>query len=226
MTRSRYGAALAAAVLCTAALIAASQLTGGTTTARVPAARPTLFAGIPQRGNVLGSPHAPLTLVEYADLQCPYCGAFARETLPALVSEYVRSGQVRLVFRGMAFVGPESLTALRAVVAAGRQDRLWDFAHAIYASQGAENTGWVTDSYLRALATAIPALDADRLLGDAGSASVTRDLIALEHVAHADGITGTPSFRLGRTGGRLLPLEITSLDISAFRPAIDRLLGA
>src|SRR5439155_6373170 len=109
-----------AAALSTAALITASQFSGGgSRKPAAPRAQPTLFAGIPQRGNVLGSPHAPLTLVEYADLQCPYCGAFARDTLPALVSEYVRSGEVKLVFRGMAFVGPESLTALRAVVAAG-----------------------------------------------------------------------------------------------------------
>ena len=114
-----------------------------------------VFAGIPQHGNVLGSPKAPVTLVEYADLQCPYCGEFARNALPSLVNDYVRTGKVKLVFRGLAFVGPESETALRTVVAAGEQNRLWNVAHLMYSNQGPENTGWVNDTYLRSVAGAV-----------------------------------------------------------------------
>src|SRR4051812_750117 len=66
------------------------------------------FPGIPQQGAALGRPTAPVTLVEYADLQCPYCAEWARRTLPVLASDYVRSGRLRIVFRGLAFVGPES----------------------------------------------------------------------------------------------------------------------
>src|SRR5207249_2191796 len=105
----------------------------------------TLLSGIPQHGNALGSPKAGVTLIEYADLQCPYCGEFARNALPSLIQDYVRTGKVRLVFRGLAFVGPESDAALRASFAAGRQDRLWSFVHLLYTNQGAENSGWVTD---------------------------------------------------------------------------------
>ena len=68
-----------------------------------------LFAGIPQHGNVLGSPKAPVTLVEYADLQCPYCAYWSRSTFPVLVRDYVRPGRVKLVFRGLAFLGPDSV---------------------------------------------------------------------------------------------------------------------
>ena len=82
-----------------------------------------LLRGIPQQGTALGSPDAPVTLVEYADLQCPYCAQWARDAFPELVRDYVRTGRVRIVFRGLAFLGPDSDAALRAALAAGQQRR-------------------------------------------------------------------------------------------------------
>ena len=64
-------------------------------------------------------------------------------------SEYVRAGRVRIVFRGLSFIGPDSDTALRAALAAGEQDRLWDVVHGLFVQQGAENSGWVSDAVLR-----------------------------------------------------------------------------
>lgn len=128
---------LCAAFAIAAILVAASQISRGgeqetkadTASARVtqgsraaPAVQ-SLFAGIPQQGAVIGSPMARVTLVEYADLQCPYCGKWARETLPVLIKEYVRTGKLRIVFKGLAFLGPDSEKALRAVIVAGRQGR-------------------------------------------------------------------------------------------------------
>src|SRR5512141_2096373 len=98
-----------------------------------------LLDGIPQQGTVLGKPDAPVTLVEYADFQCPYCAQWALGTLPALVRDYVRAGKLRIEFRGLAFLGPDSETALRAALAAGREDGLWNVVELLYANQGAEN---------------------------------------------------------------------------------------
>ena len=120
-----------------------------------------LLGGIPQNGNVLGDPKAPVTLVEYADLQCPYCARWAVDTFPALVDEYVRPGKVRIVFNGLAFVGPDSLPALQTVVSAGEQRKLWNVAELIYHNQGTENTGWVTDDLMRTIGEAVPGLDAE-----------------------------------------------------------------
>jgi protein-disulfide isomerase len=105
----------------------------------IPVERDALFRGIPQDGIVLGSPHAPVTLVEYADLQCPDCAQWARDAFPTIVKEYVRAGRVRIVFRGLSFIGADSDAALRAALAAGQQARLWDVVHGLFVQQGAEN---------------------------------------------------------------------------------------
>jgi protein-disulfide isomerase len=184
-----------------------------------------MLEGIPQHGNVLGSPEAPVTLVEYADLQCPYCGEFARNALPPLVNDYVRTGKVKLVFRGLAFVGPESETALRTVIAAGEQNRLWNVAHLMYSNQGPENTGWVNDTYLRSVAGAVRGIDVAQLGSRTGSADVTGTIARYADNATADGVSSTPSFLVGRTGGTLRPLEVSVLEAASFRPALQALLS-
>ena len=80
-----------------------------------------MLDGIPQDGIALGEPDAPVTLVEYADLQCPFCAEWALQTFPELVADYVRDGRLRIEFRGLTFIGPESEDALRAALAAGEQ---------------------------------------------------------------------------------------------------------
>src|SRR5581483_4833538 len=93
--------------------------------ARVPGAAATqkLFRGLPQTLNVLGDPKAPVTMVEFGDLQCPFCREYAIKALPAIVDEYVRPGKLKLVFTGLAFIGPDSEAALRATYAAGLQGK-------------------------------------------------------------------------------------------------------
>src|SRR5438270_9585054 len=65
-----------------------------------------LLSGVPQQGLVLGSPSAPVKIDEFADLQCPYCGEFARQALPQLVARYIRTGKVSNEFRNPSFIRP------------------------------------------------------------------------------------------------------------------------
>jgi protein-disulfide isomerase len=90
----------------------------------------------PQHANVLGSPTAPVTLVEYADLQCPYCRDFELQTTPPLVRRYVRTGELKIVFRPLAFIGADSVRGRNAVIAAGLQGKLFDTVQLLYANQG------------------------------------------------------------------------------------------
>jgi protein-disulfide isomerase len=104
-----------------------------------------LFAGIPQSGAVLGAARAPVTLVEYGDPQCPYCAQWTLDALPTIVHDYVRNGRVRIEFRPLAFIGPESQNGVGALLAAGMRGRMWQAMHVLYANQGAENSGWIND---------------------------------------------------------------------------------
>ena len=113
MTRRAYIAVAGVAALIAAGLIGAS-LVGATAdpkpaaSVQSPTAAPSMLAGIPQRGNVLGRQDAPVTLVEFADLQCPYCATWSNTAFPELVRDYVRPGKVRIVFAGLSFLGPDS----------------------------------------------------------------------------------------------------------------------
>ncbi len=227
-----YAIAAVAGVAVVAALVGVS-LVGGKSSSSSPASttvangpkNTALLAGIPQHGDTLGSPKAPVTLVEYADMQCPYCAEYARNTLPTLIREYVRTGKVKMVFRGLEFVGPDSDVALRAVYAAGQQNKFWNYSHLMFENQGTENTGWVTEDLIKAIGEAVPGLDVQKMLAARQNQLVTDAIAVSGQRGQFDGVNHTPWFEVGKTGGATKVLDVQSLDPSAFRPALDQLLN-
>ena len=147
------------------------------------------------------------------------CADWARGTLPILVDEYVRRGKLRIVFRGLAFIGPDSEQGLRAAVAAGRQNRLWDVIEGLYLQQGAENSGWITEPLLEGIA-------GPKALAQSNEAWVTRRLLVASRAAESAGVTGTPAFQVGRTGGKLRLVPVRSLGPEALRPEIESALAS
>lgn len=229
---SRYAVVLIAAAAVSIVLIVASQLgaragndTTSTSTSTAEAHGPSLFSGIPQQGTALGSPNAPFTLVEYADLQCPYCARWSRDALPTVVAKYVKTGKLRIVFNGMDFVGPDSHTALQTAIAAGREHHLWDVVHALYAAQGTENTGWVTDALVTQIAAGVPGLDGSKLLAARSASWVESEVARASAAAEAAGVHSTPSFQLGPTGGPFHLVRVDSLGPEGIAPAIDAALA-
>ena len=186
--------------------------------ARATAAR---YAGIPQDGDLLGRRDAPVTLEQFGDLQCAYCRDYARDVLPVVLRDYVRRGKVRLVFRNLAFLGPDSERAARMAQAAARQDRLWQFVDRFYASQRAENSGYVTGAFLRDIGGQVPGLDVGRALADAPRES----LAAAHDRAVRFHVESTPSFLFGRTGGPMRPLRVAGLDARSVAAALDAALA-
>jgi protein-disulfide isomerase len=218
--------AFAVAIGAAVALVAAALLLRSDDEAAAPNPVPTVdLAGIPQDGAFLGANSATVTLIEYADLQCPFCRAYAEQVFPALVDEYVRPGRVRAELRGLAFIGSDSEKALRFVLAAGLQDRLWQVQEALYRNQGGENEGWVTDDLVRDLAEDIEGLDVDRMFEDASGEEVQALMDESASEAQAGGVSGTPTFFVQIGDQEPYRLEITALDPSAFGPALEDALG-
>ena len=197
------GVAVAAALLVAVAAIAASS--GGTPAApAVPAAgaqAAALVRGIPEHGGVLGDPEAPITVTEYLDLQCPICAAASQSLLPALLDDYVRTGKVKLEARTLHFIGPDSVRAARVAAGAERQGRLWPFLEAFYAAQGRENSGYVTDAFLRRVARAA-GVDANAALAASGGSAARAQLDRANADARRLGIDSTPTFTLAHGSGR------------------------
>jgi protein-disulfide isomerase len=176
--------------------------------------------GIPQDGAVLGRPDAPVTLVEFLDLQCPFCAQWDLEVLPSVL-ERVRKGQVRIVMRPLAFLGPDSVKAVSVAGAVAAQDRLWHFVDIFFHNQGEENSGYVTGAFLRRVAAAVPGLDVDRALTEARSPAAQK--LTEEATAEAKRVRleSTPSFLGGPTGGKLRSFEV-SYDPDQFLAALDK----
>lgn len=195
---------------------------GGSDEGRAAAA---LVAGIPQDGAALGEPDAPLTIEEYVDYQCPFCAQFSQEVFPTVLDEYVKTGKVRVVVRPLTFLGEDSVTAARFATAAGFQNKQWTFTEAFYAQQGDENTGYVTDDFLRQVARDA-GVDYEKATEDAKSERVTAIVNEASIEATRKGINSTPSFAMGPTGGELETIETNALDAEAFSKTIDEQLEA
>jgi protein-disulfide isomerase len=183
---------------------------------RSPAAARSAFQGIPQSGIALGDPDAPVTMVEFADLQCPFCAEYHHEVFPELVRRYVRTGQLRLELRLLRFLGPDSDKLARVAAAASTQDRMWQFVSLAYARQGAENSGYATDDFINKLAADAGVTDLDA--GGPAERQVRRS----EQAARTAGIDSTPSFLIGPTGGTLSRFQPSDLTPDAFEPRIER----
>ena len=138
-----------------------------------------------------------MTLVEFADLQCPFCKQYSTDVMPALVADYVKSGKLKMVFRNVAFIGTDSARAAQMAAAAGRQNKLWEYIDIFYVNQGAENSGYVTDEFLRDVGDGVEGLDVDKAMDDRGVASVQDELNKAQTEWQANGFTGTPSFLVG-----------------------------
>jgi protein-disulfide isomerase len=183
------------------------------------------FAGIPQKRSLLGSAGAPATLIEYADLQCPFCAQYSNDVLPTVLKEYVRNEKLRLELRLLTFIGPDSKKAAQTAAAASLQNRLWQFTDLFYRNQGTENTGYVTDSFLKEIADATPGLDAQEAIDQSGSARARAIVAAWGTAGQEAGVNSTPSFYLQAPGGTPQQLQVDSLDPGSFTSRLDDALA-
>jgi protein-disulfide isomerase len=188
------------------------------------AATTALFKGVPQQGITLGRASAPATLIEFADLQCPFCGEYSNNGLATVVKDYVRTGKLRYQLHIRSFLGPDSVKAAGAAAAATDENRLYQFSDLFYRRQQQENTGYVTPTFLRGVANGA-GVDPAKALAGAANPSSQPQVAAAEKLASQLGSNSTPAFYLRLKSGRLVPVEPKALDGASMSAAINTALS-
>lgn len=195
------GAVFLAIVAVAVLIVVNSSGSGGDTNLEGKAEVNRLLKGIPQEGLVLGDQgivlgdfKAPVELVEYGDLQCPVCKGYSENVLPPIIENQVKKGQVRIVFLNYTIIGHESAAAGAAALAAGKQGRGWNYVELFYRNQGEENSGYVTDDFLKAVAEGAGVKNIAQW--ERERKQLTQEVASSSSDAGSLGFEGTPSFVL------------------------------
>jgi protein-disulfide isomerase len=190
-----------------------------------------LVGGIPQNGNVLGSPTAPVSLQYFGDLECPICQKFTLGALPTIISKWVRTGKMKIEYRSLetATREPEVFkTQQVAAYAAGKQNKAWNFIETFYHEQGEEDSGYVTEKYIQNIASQVPGLNLAQWTTDRGNQELANEVTVTDAQAASNaGFDGTPSFLIGHTGGTMSKVEYSNPEEPGFiNEAVEKLLKA
>jgi protein-disulfide isomerase len=203
-------------------------LASGKKSSQTVAAVTAVVGGIPQSGNTLGNPHAPVTIQYFGDLECPICREFTLGALPTVIDKYVRTGKVKLEYHSLETATREPATFRSqqiAAYAAGKQNRAWYYIELFYHEQGREDSGYATEGYLQGLAQQVPGLNLISWSAARNDPALAEEVSQDAQAANLQGFTGTPSFLIGKTGGTLSKFEPASLtEASAFESTINQLL--
>ena len=143
-------------------------------------------------GKTLGDPNAPIVMEVFEDFQCPACRVFTEDVEPAIISDYVETGQVYLVYRQYAFIGLESYQASNASMCAADQDRFWDYHDMLFANQTGENIGAFADRRLTAFAETL-GLDMEAFQACFDSNQFENDINEDIALGRGYNISGTPT---------------------------------
>ena len=181
-----------------------------------------LLAGIPQSGTELGKPGAPVKLEEYGDLQCPFCKENAETITPEIIENQVRSGEVSFTFNNFVIIGPESIPAGEAAMAAGAQDKAWNFIELFYRNQGEENSGYVTEAFIERIGKASGIPNLKKWNKERKSGSYKADLEAQTKKAEGLKFNGTPSFAVEGPSSKGLEPFGTPESVEAIEEAIKQ----
>ncbi len=196
----QFGAgAIFLAIVAVVVLIVASSggsSGGDATNLKEVSAVDSLVGGSPQSGLVLGHPKAKVQLFEYGDLQCPVCKAYSEEVLPQVIENQVDKGVATIDFRNFTIIGPQSLPAGAAALAAGAQGRGWNYLELFYRNQGEENSGYATDEFLTAIAKGAGIKDISKWNQERQAKKFTTEVTTTTEQAQNFGFTGTPSFAI------------------------------
>jgi protein-disulfide isomerase len=149
----------------------------------------------------IGNAKAPVVVTYWSDYQCPYCRVEEEDVLSRLIKEYVETGKVKVEFKEVTFIGPDSQTADLAGRAVWEvaPNRFFQWYKTVLSHQGAENSGWASKDNIIALTRTVPGIDADtvaRLMTE--HAAAYQKLIEADRAeAAAKGVVRVPAAIIG-----------------------------
>jgi protein-disulfide isomerase len=157
-----------------------------------------IFGGLPQAGERLGASDAPVSVQVFNDVQCKGCDEQFLATVPALVDDFVRSGDVRLDYRNYSFSQRAVQEGFIAAEAAGEQGYLWQYVYLLFRNQAEAERFGVTGNLLESIANSIGELDVPRwkddfAAGGGESGAITKRLEAQDETARGLGLRAEPS---------------------------------
>jgi protein-disulfide isomerase len=181
-----------------------------------------MLTGIPQNANVLGKAGAKTTLIMYGDLQCPICKEYIEEVLPEIIATNVKKGETRLLYRDFIIIGPQSVPAGEAALAAGAQGKGWTFIQLFYRNQGEENSGYVTEDFIESIGKAAGIPDIAKWNKERKSGKYKKTVEATTSQATKLGFTGTPSFAVEGPNSNGLELLGTPGSTEVIEEALEK----
>jgi protein-disulfide isomerase len=181
-----------------------------------------LLSGIPQHNTVLGNPSAKVKLYEYGDLQCPICKEYSEEVLPEIIENQVKKGEVSITFRNFIIIGPQSIPAGEAALAAGAQGKGWSFIETWYRNQGEENSGYATSEFIESMAKYVGIPDMAKWKSEWKGKKYKKTVEATTAQAQKLGFEGTPSFSIEGPKSEGLELLGTPGSTEAIEEAIKK----
>lgn len=186
-----FGGLVAVAIAVVIVLIVVNQAGGSNLPAVV--AGPTYESGIPQNGNTLGNPNAPVKVVEWGDYQCTACGYFYDNFESQFINQYVKTGKVAFTFKDFLIIGPQSLNAAEAAACAQDQGKFWQYHDTLYNNQHTENSGEFSDSRLKQMAK-LAGLDTAKFNSCYDSGKYKQQVQNTYSQGQSLGINQTPTF--------------------------------
>jgi protein-disulfide isomerase len=179
-----------------------------------------------QSGSPLqGNPAAPITIVEFGDFQCEFCGRFAKETEPKINATYIQTGKANMIFKNFVTHGPDSITAAIAAQCANDQGKFWNFYNTLYKNQGGENTGWANANNMKKFAIQISGLNTQKFNSCLESAKYKSLVDKDNALAISSGFQGTPTFVIETKDGSKAETLLGAYPFPSFKAIIDKKLS-
>lgn len=143
---------------------------------------------------VLGSPSAPVTIIEFGDYQCPFCQRWNQNTKPLIEENYINTGKAKLIFVDFPIIGQDSITAHAGSYCADEQGLYWEYHDFLYENQGHENDGWASAQNLKSLVSDLDGLDEEEFAQCLDSGKYENRVMENRNISSKSGATSTPSF--------------------------------